>query len=81
MGAAADLTVKSITSSILQGLGTVTGGTGAACAGNAYQNNDLGPHDLEAYKRPQLFDPKLPKLSSRLRNLHYSAQNIFPKIN
>ena len=40
-GSAADLMVKSITGSILQGLGAATGGTGAAYAGNAYQNNYL----------------------------------------
>ncbi|MFK4823108.1 hemagglutinin repeat-containing protein, partial [Ochrobactrum quorumnocens] len=40
-GSAADLMVKSITGSILRGLGTATGGTGASYAGNAYQNNYL----------------------------------------
>ncbi|MGN6451449.1 MAG: hemagglutinin repeat-containing protein, partial [Brucella intermedia] len=40
-GSAADLMVKTITGSILQGLGAAAGGTGAAYAGNAYQNNYL----------------------------------------
>lgn len=50
-GAAADLMVNSITGSILQGLGAATGGTGAAYAGNAFQYNYLGLHDIEAYKK------------------------------
>ncbi|WP_266019351.1 hemagglutinin repeat-containing protein [Brucella intermedia] len=50
-GAAADLMVNSITGSILQGLGAATGGTGAAYAGNGFQYNYLGLHDIEAYKK------------------------------
>ncbi|MCQ9148425.1 HNH/ENDO VII family nuclease, partial [Ochrobactrum sp. BTU2] len=50
-GSAADLMVNSITGAILQGLGAATGGTGAAYAGNAFQYNYLGLHDLEAYKK------------------------------
>ncbi|PQZ46463.1 hypothetical protein CQ052_21955 [Ochrobactrum sp. MYb15] len=46
-GATADLMVKSITGSILQGLGAATGGTGAAYAGNAYQNNYLSHKNVK----------------------------------
>ena len=46
-GAAADLMVNSITGSILQGLGAATGGTGAAYAGSAYQNNYLTHKEME----------------------------------
>ena len=48
-GAAADLMVNSITGSILQGLGAATGGTGAAYAGNTYQNNYLQHYQIEEF--------------------------------
>ena len=48
-GSAADFMTNSITGSILQGLGGVTGGTGAAYAGNAYQNNYLKHEEIIAY--------------------------------
>ncbi len=50
-GSAADLMVNTITGSILQGLGAVTGGTGAAYAGNAYQNNYLNHQQLDELKK------------------------------
>jgi len=40
---------NSITGSILQGLGGVTGGTGAAYVGNSYQNNYLKREEILAY--------------------------------
>ncbi|WP_095448735.1 hemagglutinin repeat-containing protein [Ochrobactrum quorumnocens] len=48
-GSAADFMTNSITGSILQGLGGVTGGTGAAYAGNVYQNNYLKHEEIIAY--------------------------------
>ena len=50
-GSAADLMVNTITGSILQGFGAATGGTGAAYAGNAYQNNYLKHEEIIAYNR------------------------------
>jgi len=48
-GSAADLMVNTITGSILQGLGAATGGSGAAYAGNTYQNNYLKHEEITAY--------------------------------
>ncbi|QWK81321.1 hemagglutinin repeat-containing protein [Ochrobactrum sp. BTU1] len=52
-GSAADFMTNSITGSILQGLGAVTGGTGAAYAGNAFQYNYL-THEQRAKEIEEL---------------------------
>lgn len=50
-GSAAEFMTNTVTGSILQGIGGVTGGTGAAYAGNTYQNNYLNHKEREEFDR------------------------------
>ena len=82
-GSAADLMVNTITGSILQGLGAVTGGTGAAYAGNAYQNNYLKHAEREEFDKAR-FDcsqgnQEACKIADDLRQKSYERDELLDR--
>ncbi|WP_256443904.1 hemagglutinin repeat-containing protein [Ochrobactrum sp. BTU1] len=81
-GSAADLMVKSITGSILQGLGAATGGTGAAYAGNAYQNNYLKHAEREEFDRTLVscVQERDPAACTHLNELNTLSQARYDKL-
>ncbi|OJY04697.1 MAG: hypothetical protein BGP07_12995, partial [Rhizobiales bacterium 63-22] len=72
-GSAAEFMTNTVTGSILAGVGGATGGTGAAYAGNAYQNNYLNHKEREEFDRARLAcsggDTSACELADNLRDL------------
>lgn len=81
-GSAAEFMTNSVTGSILQGLGAATGGTGAAYAGNAYQNNYLKHAEREEYDRTLVscYQQREPAACAHLKELNVLSKARYDKL-